>query len=61
MKTIIVTVAENGEVEIETTGFKGKACEAATAALEKAMGVKTNSKKKPEYRAEEKPRLSTGN
>jgi len=61
MKTIIVSVENTGEVQIETTGFKGKACEAATKALETAMGVKTNSRKKPEYHAEDKPQLSTGN
>lgn len=40
MKTITVTI-ENGEASVETTGFKGKECLAATAELEKALGKKT--------------------
>jgi hypothetical protein len=58
MKTINVTVDENGGVEIEAVGFKGHSCEQATAALEKALGMKTKSIKKPEYRQEEKRRVS---
>lgn len=61
MKTIIVDISETGEVSIEAVGFKGKACETATASLEKALGVTTGSKRKPEYRAEDKTRLHTGN
>lgn len=49
MKKIILTIAPGGELTIETTGFKGKACEAATKAMEEALGVKTKSVKKPEY------------
>jgi len=40
MKTITVTI-EDGEASVETAGFKGKECLAATAELEKALGKKT--------------------
>ena len=57
MKTILVTVDEEGSVEIEATGFKGKACEAATDAMIKAMGVPVCTKKKPEYYQEDKTQV----
>lgn len=49
MKTIIVTIAPTGEIKIETTGFKGNACEKATAEIEKALGLAGQRRKKPEY------------
>ena len=49
MKTAIITVAADGTLTIETVGFKGSSCEAATKALEEALGQSTGSKKKPEY------------
>lgn len=57
MKTIIVTVDENGQIEIEATGFKGKACEAATSSFIKALGVPVCTKKKPEYFQEDKQQV----
>ncbi|MGN6556203.1 MAG: DUF2997 domain-containing protein [Verrucomicrobiota bacterium] len=57
MKQIKVIISEDGSVEIEAVGFKGNSCERATAALEKALGVKTGGKKKPEYRQEDKTHL----
>lgn len=51
MKTIKAIITPQGEVQIETTGFKGSACEAATADLEKALGKTTNKTKKPEFYA----------
>lgn len=51
MKQIIITVSATGELEIEAVGFKGNACEKATAALEKALGAPKSRKKKPEYYA----------
>lgn len=56
MKTIEIEVAATGEITIEATGFKGTACEKATAAIEAALGVKSNSKKKPEYYQREEKR-----
>lgn len=49
MKTIQVLVSPQGEVQIEATGFKGNACEQATADIEKALGVTGKKIKKPEY------------
>ena len=46
---IDVVVAPNGEVTIAPVGFKGKACEAATKAIEEALGVVTNTTRTPEY------------
>lgn len=52
MKQIIVTVSPTGELTIEAVGFKGNACEKATEAMEKALGVAKSRKKKPEYHAQ---------
>ena len=41
METVIVTI-ENGDVKIQTKGFKGKSCKAATAELEKGLGRVTS-------------------
>jgi hypothetical protein len=49
MKTIIVEINPLGEVKIDAVGFKGEACAKATEAIEKALGVKTGSTKKPDY------------
>ena len=49
MKTITIEINNDGEVVIETLGFKGEACAKATEAIEKALGVPSSRKKKPEY------------
>lgn len=49
MKSITIEVAANGEVTIEGHGFKGADCEKATKAMEEALGVAKNRKKKPDY------------
>lgn len=48
-KSIEIEFAENGDVKIEAVGFKGKGCEAATKAIEEALGNVKDRKKKPEY------------
>ena len=45
----IVVLIEGGKAEVSTTGFAGKACQDATAELEKAMGLRTKDTKTPEY------------
>ena len=45
----IVVLIEGGKAEVSTTGFAGKACQDATAQLQKALGVTTTDKKTPEY------------
>ena len=50
MTEIKVTVSEDGSVEIDVNGVKGKSCEKYTEAITKALGGKiTSDKKKPEY------------
>jgi NifU-like protein involved in Fe-S cluster formation len=48
-KSIEIEFAENGDVKIEAVGFKGQGCEAATKAIEEALGIVKDRKKKPEY------------
>jgi len=50
-QSIEIIVSPDGEITIEAVGFKGKGCEAATKALEAALGVVSSRKKKPEYHA----------
>ncbi len=57
--TIEIVIQPTGELQIEGIWFKGASCEAATKALEAALGVTTATKKKPEYhqRQTAKPQL----
>lgn len=52
MKTITVTI-EGGKAKVETAGFVGKACENATADLERAMGTTTTNTHTPEWHQKE--------
>lgn len=45
-KSIVMEVAPDGQIKIEAVGFKGQGCEAATKALEQAMGTPGDRKKK---------------
>lgn len=54
MRQVIIEVSPEGEIKIEASGFKGTSCEKATASIEKALGAKTKSIKKPEYYQENK-------
>jgi len=56
MKTITITITPDGETTIETKGFTGTACKDATAALEKALGMKT--KDAPTKEANQKVRVT---
>jgi len=49
MKSIIVSVSPEGEVEIKSVGFKGQACLLATKAIEKALGTSKKDIKAPEF------------
>lgn len=51
MKRIEITISPKGETRIETYGFEGGACRAATSQLERALGVKQNEALKPEFYA----------
>ncbi len=49
MTEIIIDFPPDGEVKMEGKGFQGKSCDEAMAAFEKALGVVTDRKNKPEY------------
>jgi hypothetical protein len=47
-KEIILKVDKAGKTEVEAFGFQGPECENATSWLEKALGLITKRKAKPE-------------
>jgi hypothetical protein len=53
MKKIIVTIAKDGSTKVETKGFAGTSCQAASADLEKALGIKQSEKLTAEYFAQQ--------
>lgn len=52
-KQIVIDVDPKGGVKIQTKGYAGSGCQAATAALEKALGVVTSDQKTSEFYASE--------
>ena len=48
METITVTI-HNGQVKIETKGFKGSACQIATKGIEAALGGAESETLTPEF------------
>lgn len=48
-QVIEVTVAPDGKVTVQTKGFAGSACKAASESLEKALGLKQSEKLTPEF------------
>lgn len=60
MKTIIVEVSPTGEVKIDAVGFKGNACQQATAAIEKALGTVTAKAFKPEAHTQTQTQAKAG-
>jgi hypothetical protein len=48
-KTIEITVAPTGETKIETKGFAGSSCQAASRLLEQALGRATTERLTPEF------------
>jgi hypothetical protein len=49
-RRILVRVAPDGALTVEAEGFQGKGCEAATQAIEQALGKRTGRTLKPEHR-----------
>jgi len=49
IRRIHVRVSPNGEIVVEAEGFQGKGCEAATKAIEEALGKPRARVRKPEY------------
>jgi len=54
MKEIIIDVSDDGEVRIETRGFKGKSCVAESEFLKDLLGKETSRRLTPAYYQEEK-------
>ena len=53
MKTIIVTIAKDGSTQVETKGFSGSSCQAASEFLEKALGSRQTEKLTSEFYAQQ--------
>jgi hypothetical protein len=51
--TIEVIVSPTGETRIQTKGFAGSSCRAATAALEHALGVRQAERLTAEFYAQQ--------
>jgi hypothetical protein len=55
MSEIVIDFLPDGKVSMEGKGFTGKSCDEAMGAFEKALGMVTDRKNKPDYiRAEVK-------
>lgn len=48
-RKIHVRVSPNGEITVEADGFHGKGCEAATKAIEEALGKPGARTRKPDF------------
>ena len=48
-QSIEVVVAPNGETRVETKGFSVASCRAASEFIERALGVSTCERLKPEF------------
>jgi len=49
MKEIVIDITDDGEVRIETKGFKGKACIEETQFLKDLLGKETYKRLTPAY------------
>jgi hypothetical protein len=49
LKTIEITFLPNGQSRVETKGFVGGECRAASRFLEQALGQSTHDSLKPEF------------
>ncbi len=48
-RRILVRVSPAGDITVEADGFQGNGCEAATKAIEEALGHKTARTRKAEF------------
>jgi hypothetical protein len=48
-RKIQVRITPSGEITVEAHGFRGKGCEAATKAIEDALGKTGTRTRKPDY------------
>ena len=49
MKTIEITVSPKGETKVETKGFSGSDCQAATRSIEAALGARESESLTSEF------------
>ena len=49
MKTITLIIMPTGETQLQTQGFQGSECKAASTALEQALGLVTQEQRTTEY------------
>lgn len=54
MKEIVIDISNNGEIRIETKGFKGKTCITEAQFLKDLLGKETAKTLTPTYWQEEK-------
>jgi len=54
MKEIILDISNEGEVKVETRGFKGKSCLAESQFLKDLLGKETQRELTPAYWEEQK-------
>lgn len=64
-KRILVRIGTSGEITVEAAGFKGNGCEAATKAIEEALGKTGTHTRKPDFwrqsqRTDNRQRLGGG-
>ncbi len=64
-RRILVKVSPIGDISVEAEGFQGNGCEAATKAIEEALGKTTTRVRKPDFwrqslRQENQQRLEIG-
>ena len=48
-KTIEITIGPDGQISVETSGFKGTFCHKATKAMEEALGEVQSRKRTAEF------------
>ena len=60
-RSIQVRVSSAGEITVEAHGFTGRGCEAATAAIEAALGTPSDRTRKPEFWQQERKQRARGN
>jgi len=49
MKEIVIDVSNDGEIQVETKGFKGKSCISESAFLKKVLGKELSRSLTPTY------------
>ena len=57
MKEIVIDVSDDGEVRVETTGFKGKACLEESQFLKALLGKETLCQLTPAYYTSNKTKV----